>query len=48
MPVTDDVKHEAKRRKIKLLILHTEEAIEEPKKQDPSRTYRLNKLSVAD
>ena len=31
MPVMDDVKHEAKRRKIKLLILPTQEAIEELK-----------------
>jgi hypothetical protein len=41
MPVMDDVKHEAKRRKIKLLLLRTQEAIEELKKQDPSHTNAI-------
>ena len=40
MPVMDEVKHEAKRRKIKLLILRTHEAIEELK-QHPSRTNAI-------
>jgi hypothetical protein len=41
MPVMDDVKHEAKRLKVKLLILPTQEAIEELKKQDPSHTNAI-------
>ena len=41
MPVMDDVKHEAKRRKIKLFILPTQEAIEELRKQDPSNTNAI-------
>jgi hypothetical protein len=32
LPVMDEVKHEAKRRRIKLLVLPTAEAIEELKK----------------
>jgi hypothetical protein len=41
MPVMDDVKHEAKRRKIKLLILPTQEAIEELRTQGPSQTNAI-------
>src|SRR5215470_9132105 len=41
LPVMDDVKHEAKRRKIKLLILPTQEAIDELKKQDPNHTNAI-------
>ena len=33
LPVMDEVKHEAKRRKIKLVILPTQEAIEKLKKE---------------
>lgn len=41
LPVMEEVKHEAKRRKIKLLILPTQEAIGQFKKQDPSHTNAI-------
>jgi hypothetical protein len=40
LPVMDEVKHEAKRRKIKLLILPTAEAIKELK-QKPDETNAI-------